>query len=233
MEQLPVYVAITFGITFLLGIWLFSKAAHYSKFFLPVLLLLTVIQSILGITGFYSNPDSLTKRFPLLVIPLFAFCISLFFIKRGKTFIDSLNIKTLTLMHIIRIGVETVLFWLFVNKAVPQAMTFEGRNFDIFSGLTAPFVYYFGFVKHKLSRQVMIVWNAICMILLLNVVTNAFLSLPGRYKNFDFEQPNIAVGYFPFLLLPAILVPLVLFSNAATIRQLVLNKNPLLKNQVK
>ena len=225
MEHLPWYVATIFGITFLVGIWLFSKATHYSKSLVTILMLLTLMQSALGISGFYSNIKSLTIRFPLLVAPLLFFCISLFFTSKGKAFIDSLDIKILTILHVIRIGVEISLFWLFVYKAIPQAMTFEGRNFDILSGLTAPVVYYFSFVKHKLNRQVMIVWNIACMLLLLNVVANAFLSLPARFQHFGFEQPLIAVGYFPFLLLPAILVPLVLFSNAAAIRQLVLNKN--------
>ncbi|HMG68197.1 MAG TPA: hypothetical protein VK588_10940 [Chitinophagaceae bacterium] len=230
MEQLPWYIATTFGITFLLAIGLFSKAAHYAKSFITVLFVLIVIQSALGLAGFYSNPATLTTRFPLLVAPLLFFCIAQFFTQKGKLFLDSLDIKALTILHTIRVGVETVLFWLFVHKAIPRAMSFEGRNLDILSGLTAPLVYYFGFVKHKLSRQVMIVWNVACMLLLFNVVTNAFLSLPARFENFGFEQPLIAVGYFPFLLLPAILVPLILFSNGATIRQLVLNKNPSIKN---
>lgn len=34
MENLPLYIAATFGITVLLTIWLFSKATHYAKPFL-------------------------------------------------------------------------------------------------------------------------------------------------------------------------------------------------------
>jgi hypothetical protein len=225
MEHLPGYVAATFGITVLLAIWLFSKAMYYSKPFFIFLLVLIVIQSALGLSGFYSDVNTMSARFPLLAFPLLAFCASLFFTRKGRAFIDSLDIKTLTILHTIRILVELVLFWLFVHKAIPRAMTFEGRNFDILSGLSAPLVYYFGFVKQKLSNPVMIIWNAACMLLLLNVVSSAVLSLPARFQHFGFEQPNIAIGYFPFLLLPAILVPLVLFANAAAIRQLALNKN--------
>ena len=225
MEHLPWYVAATFGITVLLAIWLFSKAMHYSKPFFIFLLVLIGIQSVLGLSGFYNHVDTMSARFPLLAFPLLAFCVSLFFTRKGRAFIDSLDIKTLTILHTIRILVELVLFWLFVHAAIPRAMTFEGRNFDILSGLSAPLVYYFGFVKQKLSKPVMIIWNAACMLLLLNVVSSAVLSLPARFRHFGFEQPNIAVGYFPFLLLPAILVPLVLFANAAAIRQLALRKS--------
>lgn len=225
MENLPWYVAVTFGITTILTLWLFSKATHYSRSFLGLLLILIGVQSALGLSGFYNNVHTMSNRFPLLVFPLLAFLVSLFFTRKGRAFIDSLDLKTLTLLHTIRILVEVVLFWLFIHKTIPEAMTFEGRNFDILSGLTAPLVYYFGFVKGQLSRTVIIIWNAACIVLLLNVVSSAVLSLPDRYQHFGFEQPNIAVGYFPFVLLPAILVPLVLFANAVAIRQLVLRKN--------
>jgi hypothetical protein len=227
METLPWYVAVTFGATVLLAIWLFSKATRYSGSFFVFLLILIILQSALGLSGFYNDVHTMSTRFPLLVIPLLGFCLSLFLTHKGKVFIDSLDIRTLTILHTIRIAVEIVLFWLFVHKAIPQAMTFEGRNFDILSGLSAPLVYYFGFVKQRLSRTVMIIWNVVCMLLLLNVVASAVLSLPSRFQHFGFEQPNIAVGYFPFLLLPAILVPLVLFANAVSIRQLILHKNQL------
>lgn len=131
---------------------------------------------------------------------------------------DGLDIKTLTLLHIVRIPVEIVLFWLFVHNTVPELMTFEGRNFDIFSGITAPIVFYFGFVKKRLNKKVLLAWNVICLGLLINIVTNAILSAPFPFQQFAFDQPNTAVLYFPFNWLPACVVPLVLFSHLVAIR---------------
>lgn len=219
MQNLSSYVYITFGATVLLAIWLFFKATRYSKPFLLLLIVWLLLQSLLGIAKFYSNPGTMTLRFLLLFLPPLLFLISAFSTRTGTAFIDRLDLPTLTIFHVIRIPVEMVLFWLFVNKSIPEAMTFHGRNFDIISGFTAPLVYYFGFVKKTLSKQVIIAWNFICMALLLNVVINAILSLPGRFQQFGFEQPNIALGYFPFILLPACLVPLVMFSTLAAIRQ--------------
>ena len=220
MESLPAYVYITFFATVVLAIWLFFKATHYSRPFLLLMLAWIVIQSILGIMGFYNNPATTTAHFPLLFLPPLLFLIFRFTTKKGRAFIDSLNLSTLTIFHIIRIPVELVLFWLFVHKAVPEAVTFHGRNFDIFSGITAPLIYYFGFVKKQISKWSIITWNIVCLLLLLNVVSSAILSLPARYQQFGFEQPNIALGYFPFILLPACLVPLVMFATLAAIRQL-------------
>jgi len=74
------------------------------------------------------------------------------------------------------------------------------------------------------AKPVLIAWNIACILLLLNVATNAVLSLPARFHQFGYEQPDIALGYFPFLLLPSCLVPLVLFSNLAAIRKLITQK---------
>src|SRR4051812_32214883 len=149
MQNLPFYVYLTFDVTVLLAVWLFFKAAHYSKPFLIVLIGWVFIQSLLSISGFYSNPDTMTARFPLLILPALLFLVFTPFTKNGRLFIDNLDFTFVTIFHVIRIPVELVLFWLFIHKTVPEAMSFQGRNFDIFSGITAPFVYYFGFVKKK------------------------------------------------------------------------------------
>jgi len=147
--------------------------------------------------------------------------IILFFTTKGKQFMDNLNIKTLTLLHTIRIPVEIVLFYLAVNKVIPEIMTFEGRNFDILSGLSAPAIYYFGFVNKKLSNRFLLIWNFVCLGLLINVVINAALSAPSAFQQLAFDQPNIAVLYFPFNWLPSFVVPIVLLSHLAAIRQLI------------
>jgi hypothetical protein len=104
-------------------------------------------------------------------------------------------------------------------------MTFEGRNFDILAGLTAPVVAYFGFVKSRLSNRFMVMWNVISLLLLLNIVINAILSAPFRFQQFAFDQPNIAVMYFPFVWLPCFIVPVVLFSHLVLIKRLLKDRN--------
>jgi hypothetical protein len=155
---------------------------------------------------------------PMLLIVL------LFFTKRGKQFIDGLDIKILTLLHVIRVPVEITLFWLFSHKAVPVEMTFEGRNFDILCGITAPFVYYFGYVKGVLNKTTIIAWNIACVLLLANTVVTAVLSAPSPFQRFGFDQPNIALFHFPFVWLPSCLVPIVFLANLAAIRKLIVKK---------
>ncbi|MFZ7144795.1 MAG: hypothetical protein ACO1G6_05580 [Bacteroidota bacterium] len=218
MQNLPPHIGIAIALTTLITIWFFFKATGNSKTVLIVLAIWLVIQSAISVTGFYTVTDSLPPRFLLLVLPPFLFIAGLFVTVRGKRFIDNLNVKTLTILHVIRIPVEIVLFWLFIGKTIPQLMTFEGRNFDILSGLSSPVIYYFGFVRKQLSKKVIIAWNLICLLLLFNIIVNAIFSLPFPFQKFAFDQPNIALLHFPFVWLPCCIVPIVLLSHLASIR---------------
>lgn len=219
MEKLPIYISLVFILTTLLTLWLFYKAANQSKITLIVLLIWLALQTFIGLSGFYTVTDTLPPRFLLLVLPPMLFIITLFTTSKGRQYLNGIDLKTLTLLHSIRIPVELVLYWLFLNKAVPELMTFEGRNFDILSGLSAPFIYYFGFIKKQLKPNLILIWNFICLALLINIVANAVLSAPFPFQQFAFEQPNIAVLYFPFNLLPSFVVPIVLLSHLAVIRK--------------
>jgi hypothetical protein len=225
MANIPFYVYVTFGLTLIATLYLFYKATKKSKGFIILLSVWLSVQSIIGILGFYTITNTMPPRFQLLLLPTLVFTIIQFSTKRGRTFIDSLDLKALTIIHIVRIPVEIVLYWLFIGKVVPELMTFEGRNFDIISGVSAPFIYYFGFLKHKISKLILIAWNVISLGLLLNVVANGMLSAPTPFQQFGFEQPNIAVLHFPFMFLPACIVPIILFSHLSSIRQLVFNKS--------
>ncbi|MDI3321000.1 hypothetical protein QJ048_14505 [Pinibacter sp. MAH-24] len=155
------------------------------------------------------------------ILPALLTIILLFASTKGRQFIDSIPLKNITYIHIVRIPVEIVLLWLFFNKAIPKLMTFEGRNFDILSGITAPIIAYLVFTKHRIGRSGLLIWNIICLGLLSNIVLNALFSVPSPAQKFAFDQPNIAILYFPFSWLPTFVVPVVLFGHLVSIRQLV------------
>lgn len=224
MHQLPLHIPIVFGLTVLLAVWLVARATHYNRLFLGSLLAWIGFQSVMGLSGFYTAASPGPPRFLLLLLPPILTIVLLMSTKRGKAFIDSLDIKALTLFQIIRIPVEIVLLWLFTAKAIPELMTFEGRNFDIISGLTAPLVYYVGFGKHGPNKPLLLAWNFVCLALVINIAVNGLLSAPTPFQQFAFDQPNRVIGYFPFNLLPSCLVTLVMFSHLASIRQLLITK---------
>jgi len=221
MEQLPFYISIIFVLNAFLTILLLYKATNYSKSILIIILSLLAFQAIISLSGFYKVTNETPPRFALLLLPPIVLIVFLFITKRGKRLIDGFDVKTLTLLHIVRIPVELVLYWLYLHKAVPKVMTFEGRNFDILCGLTAPFVYYFGYIKSALNKNVLLVWNIACLLLLANIVIIAILSAPFSFQRFAFDQPNLALFYFPFVWLPCGIVPIALLAHMATIRRLI------------
>lgn len=224
METLPVYIGLLFGMTTLLAISIFYSASSYSNRILVVLIIWLFIQTILGKNGYYLETTSLPPRLMLFVLVPVLAIILLITTPFGKEFIDNLDIEKLTLLHVVRIPVEIVLYLLFIHQTIPELMTFAGRNYDILSGISAPIIYYYGFKKKKLNRTVILVWNFICIGLLFNIVIHAILSAPFPFQQLAFDQPNVAVLYFPYNWLPTCIVPLVLFSHFASVRQLLVNK---------
>ena len=105
-------------------------------------------------------------------------------------------------------------------------MTFEGRNFDILSGITAPIVYFLAFRKGKVNRPLLLIWNLIALALLVNVVTIAVLSFPSPFQMVGLDQPNIGVTYFPFVWLPSVVVPIVFFCHVISLWKLISTETP-------
>lgn len=231
LEDLPLHIPVLFGITTLATLLLFFRAlmdrdegtlSKGDRWILISLLLWLFIQSVISFSGVYTRyPDALPPTVMLFgILPPVGLIIGLFISRKGRRFIDSLSLQRLTILHVIRIPVELILYALFLNGAAPELMTFEGRNFDILAGITAPLVTYLGFVKMKIGSNLLLAWNCISLSLLLNIVVNAFLSAPSPLQQLAFDQPNIAILYFPFSWLPTFIVPVVLFSHLAAIRQL-------------
>ncbi len=224
MEKLSNYTLALFILSTLFTVFQFYSAAQKSKKILIGLFLYMLLQMLLGLSGFFQSPSAIPPRLAFLLVPAIITIIYVFLTKGGRQFIDRLNIQKLTLLHIVRIPVEIVLYYCYVAELIPKLMTFEGFNLDIISGLTAFLIYYLVFVSKKVSVKILLIWNIVCLILLINIVSIAILSAQTPFQVFAFEQPNVAITYFPLVWLPGIIVPLVLFSHLAVIRQLMFKK---------
>jgi hypothetical protein len=155
---------------------------------------------------------------PVLVIPLITTIVFTF----SKTFTEVLSHipqHRLAYLQSFRIFVEILIWMLFVDNLLPVQMTFEGRNFDVISGVTGVIVGYLS-SKGKLSRTLLIIWNIACLGLLINIVTIAILSMPVPFRVFMNEPSNTVVGEFPISLLPAMLVPLAYMLHFFSLRKL-------------
>ncbi|HEX6124728.1 MAG TPA: hypothetical protein VFZ23_05080, partial [Pyrinomonadaceae bacterium] len=156
--DVPGYVSIVFILTVLLTVGIFLYAvvkagisSQPAKFLLTFVLFWMVIQAALAAMGFFQNFDVMPPRtFAFGPLPFFLLTfVYLFFFRR---FLADLPLATLTILHVIRVPIELVLLWLYQSGQVPVEMTFEGRNFDILSGITAPIVYVLAFRNRRVNR---------------------------------------------------------------------------------
>ena len=232
IEGLPAYIPVVFVLTTLVtvGIFIFaiSKAGFESvpgRVLIGFVSVWILIHAALGSTNFYRNFETLPPRvFAVGVMPfLLLTFIYLIFFRRG--FLEVLPLGVLTLIHVIRIPVEFVLLWLAQNGLVPFDMTFEGRNFDILSGISAPIIYFLAFRRGEVNRTLLIVWNIAALALLANIVTIAVLAFPSSLQMVGFGQPNVGVTYFPFIWLPTVVVPIVFFSHAVSLWKLIAKRD--------
>ena len=222
IENLPPYVTWIFTLTTASAVIVYLHAVQAASrgVFLTatVLALLLGVHGALAFNGFYltgTNPP----RFPLAPFPTIILLLVLYFATTRKG--NSVkSLRALTLLSTVRVPVELVLLWLYQHGQVPRIMTFEGRNFDILSGLTAPLVAWLAFRGGVTIRPLLLVWNLVAFGLLLNIMTLAILSLETPFQQFAFGRPNRGVLYFPFIWLPAIIVPVVFVSHVVSLWQL-------------
>lgn len=227
MDAVPEHVGLVFIITALVtlafiifGIYSVELKVKYSRSFIVLIgiLLWLLSLALIAKSGFLSDFESFPPRFLLVILPANFVIIILLILKKTRAFLLQIPITTLTYLHIIRVPIEIVLWWLSLSGIISDFLTFEGINHDIISGITAPFVAIF--LVNRNRRIGAIIWNVIALCLLVNIVGHAILSTPYPFQQFSLDLPLTAVFYFPYIWLPGFIVPAVLFAHLVSLAQL-------------
>lgn len=219
IESIPNWINWLFLICTVFTVVIFHFSNRNSAKLTGLIIVWSIGQSILAYSGFYENTDSIPPRFMLVLIPTLLLIIVGLLKKNRMLIIENRNIEISTFLHSVRLPVEIVLFYLFVHNMMPELMTFEGRNFDILAGISAPLIGVL-WLRKIIGRKVLLIWNILGLLLILFVFANGILSSKIPIQMFGFEQPTIAPNYFPFILLPATIVPLVIYSHITDIIKL-------------
>ncbi|CAN0581019.1 unnamed protein product [Ectocarpus sp. 12 AP-2014] len=216
IENLPFWINLVFLFTVALTIGIFHFANGKSTRLTLFILFWSLGQSVLAFTGFYQKPEIIPPRFLLVIIPVFIILIFGLAKKPKNWILKYRNTKLSTFLHTVRIPVEIVIYYLFTYSMLPELMTFKGRNYDIIAGMTAP-IFGFLWLAKTIGRKAVIIWNIISLLLVLFIFANGILSSELPIQLLGFEQPNRAVNYFPFILLPATVVPIVIYTHITDI----------------
>jgi hypothetical protein len=137
----------------------------------------------------------------------------------GSRLIGEAGIAWLVGMQAFRIAVEIFLDWGHRAGLLPVQMTFEGRNWDIVSGVSAAGVGWLA-AKGKAPRWLILAWNCVGLALLVNIVVLAILSMPSPFQRFHNQPANSFIAYFPYIWLPTFLVQVALFGHLLVFRWL-------------
>lgn len=216
MTSISSWVPALFFLSIAFTLWYFYKVNGKPFKLVLTLVVYALVQSLLAAYGFYIVTEPTPPRFLFVLLPLISVIILGLLPQGRKWFFQFRDIRRSTFIHGVRIPVEIVLHQLFLAGAIPELMTFEGRNFDILVGISAPIVGFF-YLKGFLGDKSLLAWNIVGLFFVMFIVVNAVLSLPTPIQQFAFDQPNMAVLYFPYVLLPVLVVPIVIYTHLSDI----------------
>ena len=210
-------LVIGFLISTLLSLLVFYFGTGRDKRVLCISLVWLLLIAAISINGFFNDTTAVPPRF--LLVLMGALGLGVFLFRRLNNV--EINTRLLVLIHGIRVPIEIGLYQLYLAGEVPKIMTFKGWNFDIWIGVSAIVLYAFIMFKPDVvSKRFLLVWNWTGIIFLTVIVLVALLSAPLPIQQLAFDQPNIAVQAFPFVFLPAYIVPIVYVSHILSLVRL-------------
>lgn len=181
---------------------------------------LLVWLSWVGILGLSGRLADLTLRPPAIAYiigPLVVFMVLVLTTHWGGTFAMSFPIRLLLGAQVFRVAVEILLHLLWQDGQIPRMLTWDGANFDVVIGLTAPFVAWV-VARGRAGRLLAQAWTVAGVVMLANVVVRSVLTAPGPLQLLVTEVPNQLPGQFPYVYLVGFLAPLALLLHLMAIR---------------
>lgn len=212
--------SISFSLVYVLTLLIFYWVYCKPKKILFFILLWSLFQLMLAKSEFY-RIDSFQELPKFGVLLLFPTILILFgvFSKRGKEFYQNKRLSISPLIHTIRIPMEFILYSFYLKGLLSKEMTFEGYNFDILAGITALLMFIF-FRDFKKYSKLLLVWNYFGLLLIFTILFMGVTSNEVTYRFFGYSQPNIAVTLMPYILLPSVIVPIVIYNHITDIKLL-------------
>jgi hypothetical protein len=199
--------------------WSSSWKTKFTSFFLVGLITWALFVSIWSISERMGNFSIFPfNMMPILAVPLIAI-LSFTFSKTGREILVHIPTQNILRLQAFRFFVELLLLALYLESQAPLQMTFEGKNWDILSGISAPIIAFL-VSRGKISKTGLVIWNIVCLALLVNILTIAILSMPTPLRTFFNEPSNTIVTQFPVSWLPGLLVPLAYGLHFISLKQL-------------
>jgi len=189
-------------------------------------ILITVVVSTVWMAGTWRAAESGVLRqwdatpppFALLVVGILCLSVALAWTGYGRRLAYGLPLWALVGIQGFRLPLELAMHAMYERGIMPEQMSYSGRNFDIVTGFTALVVAWL-VSAGRMGRRLVLIWNVVGLLLVLNVVTIGILSTP-RFRLFGDDRINVFITYTPFVWLPAVMVLAALAGHLIVFRAL-------------
>ena len=173
----------------------------------------------LVVTGLAALSDALRGFSLSFFTALMILTGGLAFSRMGAALMVAVGLVGLIGFQFFRVPVAMFLRGMYQAGQVPMQMTYEGLNFDIFVGLTAPAMAWLVW-RGKVGSYAIWVWNVLGLVLLAEAVAIAVLSMPTEFRVFTNEPASTFATYAPYVWLPTVLAPAALLGHLLVFRWL-------------
>ncbi len=148
-------------------------------------------------SGILERGDPIPNALPFMFICILLL-VMVAFSSLGTRMVHNLPITAIVAFQGFRLPLELILHRWYLEGVVPVQMTFEGHNFDIFSGIVA-LILAFAVGKGIAGWKSILAYNIVGTILLMVVTSIALLSSPLPIRSYENEPVLVLVFNAPYI----------------------------------
>lgn len=181
-----------------------------------------VLVGMMALDRFFTDFSGRPPRIFFAMLPGFLGMLFVAFHPLALRWVRELPQRWLIGVQAFRVVIEIQLYYLAQSRLIPQLLTWEGRNFDILIGLSAPLVAWYVHRAHKAGRGMpwfVALWNLLGLGMLTNVVVHGVLSMPTSFQVFIDPPSNVGMALFPWIWLPTFVVPFAYLLHLLSLRR--------------
>jgi len=134
--------------------------------------------------------------------------------------VQSLSPAAIPWLQTLRIGGGLSLFAAWASGLAPWSWVVTAGTGDILVGLGAAGVALLLGTRTSWSRTTAQVWNVFGLVDIAHTLVRGLLGAPGPQQRFFDTPPNLVPAVFPFIYLPAFIVPLTILLHILSLQQL-------------
>jgi hypothetical protein len=190
-----------------------------------ITLLIVVLLNVLGDQlGVFSRLDVLPPPFVLLVTACLGLAVAVgmgWLDDLGNTLVRTLSVRSLVALQIFRLPLELLMLRAALLGIMPIEFSLSGYNFDALTGAGALLLVIYCTVTSRVPLFAIALWNGLGIACLIAIAALAALTSPNVHAfGSEARHINSWVLYFPYSLLPTLLVTYAVFGHVLLTRKL-------------